>query len=83
MRHRDARHAGHPDLAGRALRDIAKDVLAIARDGLKARGLGEEVYLAPLDEIADSGLTQAERWLQRYDTAWGGDAGRIFAEAEV
>ncbi|MGG5821260.1 glutamate--cysteine ligase [Falsiroseomonas sp. HW251] len=70
-------------LAGRTLRDIAREVLAIARDGLKARALGEEVYLAPLEEIAQSGITQAERWLQRYDTAWGGDAGRIFGEAEV
>ncbi len=70
-------------IRGRALRDIARDVVAIARDGLKARGLGEEVYLAPLEEIAGSGMTQAERWLQRYETAWRGDVTRIFAEAEV
>jgi glutamate--cysteine ligase len=70
-------------IGGRTLRDIARDVVAIARDGLKARGLGEEVYLAPLDEIAASGITQAARWLQRYETAWRGDATRIFAEAEV
>ncbi len=70
-------------IGGRALRDVARDVLAIARDGLKARGLGEEVFLSPLEEIAASGLTQAERWLQRFDRAWGGDVRRIFAEAEV
>jgi glutamate--cysteine ligase len=70
-------------LRGRMLRDIARDVVAIARDGLRARGLGEEVYLAPLEEIAASGITQAERWLQRFDRAWGGDVSRIFAEAEV
>jgi glutamate--cysteine ligase len=70
-------------IRGRTLRDISRDVVAIARDGLKARGLGEEVYLAPLEEIAASGMTQAERWLQRYETAWRGDVTRIFAEAEV
>jgi len=70
-------------IGGRSLRDIAHDALAIARDGLKARGLGEEVYLAPLEEIAESGLTHAERWLQRYDRAWRGNVGRIFAEAEA
>ncbi len=70
-------------IRGRTLRDISRDVVAIARDGLKARGLGEEVYLAPLEEIAASGVTQAERWLQRYETAWHGDVTRIFAEAEV
>jgi glutamate--cysteine ligase len=68
---------------GRSLQDIARDALAIARDGLIARGLGEEVYLAPLEEIADSGLTQAERWLERHDSTWGGDISRIFGEAEV
>jgi glutamate--cysteine ligase len=70
-------------IRGRSLRDIARDAVAIARDGLTARGLGEEVYLAPLEEIAASGMTQAERWLQRHERAWGGDVARIFAEAEV
>jgi glutamate--cysteine ligase len=70
-------------IRGRTLRDISRDVVAIARDGLKARGLGEEVLLAPLEEIAASGMTQAERWLQRYETAWRGDVTRIFAEAEI
>jgi glutamate--cysteine ligase len=77
------RQALRATIRGRMLRDIARDVLAIAREGLKARGLGEEVYLAPLEEIAASGLTQAERWLSRHERAWGGEAGRIFAEAEV
>lgn len=70
-------------IRGRSLQAIARDAVAISREGLRARGLGEEVYLAPLSEIADSGLTQAQRWLQRYDTAWGGDVSRIFAEAEA
>lgn len=77
------REALRATIRGRRLQDVARDALAIARDGLKARGLGEEVYLAPLDEIVASGLTQAERWLARYEGAWGGDATRVFAEAEV
>ncbi len=82
---RDAvpRQALGASLRGRPVRDIARDVLAIARDGLRARGLGEEVYLAPLEEIAASGLTQAERWLQLFERAWGGDAGRALVAAEV
>jgi glutamate--cysteine ligase len=70
-------------IRGRSVRDVARDVLAIARDGLKARGLGEEVYLAPLDEIVASGLTQADRLLQLYERAWGGDASRALLHAEV
>ena len=65
------------------LRDLARDALAIAQDGLKARGLGEEAYLAPLHAIADGAPTQAECWLKRYSTVWGGDVTRIFEEAEV
>ncbi len=74
---------------GRTLRDIAPDVIAIARDGLRARGRldeagqDESVLLAPLEAIAEGGLTQAEYWLERYHGAWQGDISRIFAEAET
>ena len=70
-------------IRGRSLRDVARDVVAIARDGLRARGLGEEVYLAPLDEIVASGLTQADRLLNLYERAWGGDASRALLHTEV
>jgi glutamate--cysteine ligase len=70
-------------IAGRSLREVAHDVLAIAHDGLRARGLGEDVYLAPLDEIAASGLTQADRALHLYNTLWAGDAGRMLAAWEA
>ncbi len=68
---------------GRLLRDIARDALAIARDGLRARGRGEQRYLDPLDAIIASGATQAEYWLARYHGVWGGDASRIFEEAAI
>ncbi|MDB5381058.1 MAG: glutamate--cysteine ligase [Rhodospirillales bacterium] len=70
-------------IAGRPLRDVARDVLAISRSGLRARGLGEEVYLDVLDEVVASGMTQADRWLARYAGEWGGDVSRIFGEAAV
>ena len=70
-------------IRGRTIRDVARDLVAISADGLRARGLGEEVYLAPLEEIVASGKTQADRWLDRYNGAWAGDVSKIFAEAEV
>jgi glutamate--cysteine ligase len=70
-------------IGGRTLREVALDALAIARDGLRARGLGEETYLAPLDEIAASGLTQADRALHLFHTHWAGDAGRFLTANEV
>ncbi len=70
-------------IGGRPLQAVARDALAIARDGLKARGLREETHLDPLDAIVATGQTQADRWLERCATAWGGDVSRVFAEAAV
>lgn len=69
------------------LRDLAKQVVAIAADGLKARarlnqkGEDERVYLAPLEAIAAGAPTQAEHWLSRYHGDWNGDIRQIFNEA--
>ena len=65
---------------GRTVRDIARDVLAISRQGLQARGLGEEAFLDPLDAIIADGRTLAEHLLARYGQDWRGDADRIFKE---
>ncbi len=70
-------------IAGRDLRDVAREVLAIARDGLKARGAGEEMFLDPLDAVVATGQTQADRWLERCETVWGGDVSKVFDEAAI
>ncbi|MDB5415376.1 MAG: glutamate--cysteine ligase [Rubritepida sp.] len=70
-------------IGGRSLRDVARDALAISEAGLKARGLGEEQYLAPLHEIVESGLTQADRILQQYEGAWRGDASQALLFTEL
>ncbi|PZQ65694.1 MAG: glutamate--cysteine ligase [Phenylobacterium zucineum] len=72
------------EIAGRSVQDVAKDMVAIAKSGLKARnrlsgGLVDETgYLAELEQIADSGVTPAERLLELYRTTWNGDASRVF-----
>jgi len=71
-------------VAGRRVRDVARDMVAIAREGLKRRShlsggmVDESNYLGELEDIADSGLTAAERLLQLYDGPWHGDASRVF-----
>lgn len=71
------------------LRDLAREVLVIAREGLAARcrrnaaGEDERIYLAPLDAIAAGGPTAAERWLDRFHGVWGGDVRPIFREAKI
>jgi glutamate--cysteine ligase len=74
------------EVGGRTLQAIAKDLLAVAREGLKRRerlsgGLVDETgYLAELEEIADSGVTPAERLLERYHGPWAGDVRKVFEE---
>jgi glutamate--cysteine ligase len=74
---------------GGTLRDLARDVVAIAADGLRARGRrnergeDESIFLAPLQEIAAGGPTQSEYWLARYHGVWQRDIRRIFAESSI
>ncbi len=74
------------EIAGRSVQDVAKDMLAISRSGLKGRnrlsgGMVDETnYLTELEDIADTGVTAAERLLELYNTRWAGDAGRAFED---
>jgi glutamate--cysteine ligase len=71
-------------IRGASAKDIAQATLAIARQGLKSRGKldssGEDEthFLSELDDIAASGVTPAERLLERYGAEWGGDVDRVF-----
>jgi glutamate--cysteine ligase len=71
-------------IRGNRAQDIAQAALAIARQGLKSRartdnaGQDETHFLAELDDIAASGITPAERLIERYRTEWGGDVRRVF-----
>jgi glutamate--cysteine ligase len=65
---------------------VAKDVLKLARAGLgrrkrlNAKGEDESVFLAEMDEIAESGINPAERLLAKYHGEWKRDLKRVFAE---
>ena len=81
-----ARQGLKAEIAGRSVQDIAKDMLEIAKAGLKARNrlsgglVDESGYLAELEHIADTGVTPAERLLDLYHTRWHGDASRVFED---
>lgn len=74
---------------GGTLRELSRDVVAIARDGLVARARhdhadnDESVYLEPLESIVNGGPTQAEHWLERFHGPWSQDVRQIFAEAAI
>lgn len=73
-------------IGSRTVQDVARDLVAIASEGLKRRdrrdasGVDERRYLAPLAEIADSGLTQADRLLERFHGPWGGRIDPVWSE---
>lgn len=73
-----------PIPGGHTLRDLAKDVLKISRQGLAARarlntgGDNETGFLEPLDEIVASGKVPAQRLLDMYHGEWGGDITRVY-----
>jgi glutamate--cysteine ligase len=73
-------------VAGRSARDVARDLLAIARSGLKARarlnaqGADEGIFLDPLDRIVETGMTQADTLLALYHGRWQGSVQPVFEE---
>jgi glutamate--cysteine ligase len=64
-------------VAGRTVRDIARDALALARAGLERRarrdeaGRDESGYLDPLDVIVATGRTRAHDLIDLYQGRWG------------
>ena len=77
--------AGIP--GGGTLRDLAKDVLGIARGGLAARarlngsGDSEAGFLDPLEQIVADGKVPAQRLLEKFHGEWGGDISRVYEES--
>jgi len=53
-------------------------VLALSRKGLVGRGYSEEKFLAPLEAIAESGVTGAERLRAQFHGEWKGDINRVY-----
>ncbi len=81
-------HGFHAEIRGRDMRDLAREVLAIAESGLKARarpGAGgmvpdERHFLNALHDLVETGKTPAEELLDRYHSDWGGDLNRIYGD---
>ena len=73
-----------PVPGGGTLRDLAREVLAIARAGLSERarlntsGDNETGFLETLDEIVASGTVPAQRLLDLYHGEWGDDVTRVY-----
>jgi glutamate--cysteine ligase len=73
-------------IRGRTVREIALDVIDMAREGLTARarlnaaGDNETGFLTPLQEVAETGVTPAERKLGWYHGKWRESVDPVFTE---
>jgi glutamate--cysteine ligase len=94
MEGREALRGGVPKLGleaplpgGGTLKDLAGEVLDIARAGLTARGRlntagdNETGFLEPLDEIVRTGKVPAQRLLDKFHGEWGEDITRVYEES--
>ncbi|WP_409019997.1 glutamate--cysteine ligase [Brevundimonas vesicularis] len=74
------------EVAGRSVRDVAVDMVSIAKQGLKNRAcfsggmVDERGYISELEDIAESGVTSAERLLDLYHGEWKGDLSRLYRD---
>jgi glutamate--cysteine ligase len=75
-----------PIPGGGTMHDLAREVIDIASLGLTRRavlnaaGDNEGGFLDPLREVVASGMTPADRLLERFGGEWGGDVRRIYEE---
>jgi glutamate--cysteine ligase len=75
-----------PVPGGGTMHDLAREVVDMAAAGLTARaklnasGDNEGGFLDPLRDVVASGMTPADRLLDRFHKEWGGDVRRIYAE---
>ncbi|MFC3550494.1 glutamate--cysteine ligase [Lysobacter cavernae] len=66
--------------------DLARRALEISAHGLQRRahhnsnGADESVYLAPMMEFVEAGITPAERKLELFHGAWGGNVDPVFTQ---
>ena len=74
------------EVGGRGLRHIARDMVSIAREGLRARarldgaGNDETGFLTDIEAIAADGITAAERKRDLFRNRWGGSVDPIYEE---
>jgi glutamate--cysteine ligase len=71
---------------GGTVHDLARQVLEIASEGLSRRGKlnsagdNEGGFLDPLHEVVATGVTPADRLLDKFHNEWNGDVSRIYEE---
>jgi glutamate--cysteine ligase len=79
-------HALKLPFRSHSVRELARETLKIAAHGLKRRarlnrnGADESIFLEPLIEIVEANQTPAERKLELFHGAWGGNVDPVFRD---
>ncbi|MDX8390559.1 MAG: glutamate--cysteine ligase [Mariprofundaceae bacterium] len=87
LRHAVPRLALKTPFRNQHIQHLCEEMLSISRSGLSriaATGHGfqdECTYLAPLEKALQSGITQADQWLDAYHKQWQGRIEPVFQEA--
>lgn len=76
------------EVNGLKMVDLAREVLGIAREGLRLRAMpgaggmipDERHFLHALEDSVESGKVPADELLQRYHGEWNGDLSRVYGE---
>ncbi len=76
------------EVGGLKMQDLAREVLKISENGLKARAkpgaggmiLDERHFLNTLIDSVETGMVPADELLAKYHGEWGGDLGRVYSE---
>lgn len=74
------------EINGRSMRDIAAELLTIARRGLEARARAqglvetESHFLNDLEQVVESGETAADELLRKFRTDWNGQVAPLYDE---
>ncbi|HEX6218935.1 MAG TPA: glutamate-cysteine ligase family protein, partial [Sphingomicrobium sp.] len=75
-----------PVPGGGTVHDLARKVVDIAGGGLTRRGQlnsigdNESGFLDPLRDVLASGMTPADRLLEKFRNEWNGDVSRVYGE---
>ncbi len=80
------RHALQARFRSGTVLDLAREMLALSREGLKRRARlnnsdeDERIHLAAVEETVATGKSPADQMLDLYHGEWGGDASKAFRD---
>nr|BAJ21770.1 putative gamma-glutamylcysteine synthetase [Pteris vittata] len=62
------------------LRHVAQDVMKLAKEGLQRRGYKEAGFLSEIVEVVNTGITPAEKLLEKYKGDWKENVDPVYEE---